>query len=162
MKTSSLSEKEKLFCLYYSSAWNLKEAALKAGYKLLPERMGIRLLQRPQVLDEISRIRSKLQVDSTNVKSGYERLAFGSICDAIKLLFCSDYQDIDFELLDLFNVSEIKKLKDGAMEIKFFDRFKALDRLSDLSKQQLSKIPPLYKAIINSTNALSDGEVIEI
>ncbi|CDD52605.1 terminase small subunit [Ruminococcus sp. CAG:379] len=31
--------------------------------------------------------------------------------------------------LDLFNVSEIKKVKGGGLEIKFFDRQKALERM---------------------------------
>ena len=58
---------------------------------------------------------------------GYERLAFGSTSDAFRLLMSEG--ELDVQTLDLYNVSEIKKPKDGAMEIKFFDRLKALEKL---------------------------------
>ena len=61
--------------------------------------------------------------------AGYQRLAFGSICDAISLLYKSDPSKEDLEGMDLFLVSEIKRPKDGSMEIKFFDRQKALERM---------------------------------
>ena len=35
--------------------------------------------------------------------------------------------------MDLFLISEIKRPKDGAMEIKLFDRVKALEKLENLS-----------------------------
>jgi hypothetical protein len=37
------------------------------------------------------------------------------------------------ESLELFNVSEIKKPKGGGIEIKFFDRLKALEHLEALA-----------------------------
>ena len=55
-------------------------------------------------------------------------------------------------------VSEIKRLKDGAMEIKFFDRFKALEKLSEMVERENSKTPPLYKAIVESSLALNSGD----
>ena len=33
--------------------------------------------------------------------------------------------------LDLFNVSEIKKVKGGGVEVKFFDRQKAIEKIYD-------------------------------
>lgn len=59
---------------------------------------------------------------------GYERLALGKVTDAIKLLYCENLSDDEIEKLDLTNIAEIKKPKDGAMEIKFFDRLKALEK----------------------------------
>ncbi len=35
--------------------------------------------------------------------------------------------------MDLFNISEIKRKKNGDIEIKFFDRLKALEKLTDIS-----------------------------
>lgn len=63
---------------------------------------------------------------------GYERLAFGNTADAFKLLMGDSPPQGLTEEMDLFNVSEIKKPKDGAMEIKFFDRIKALEHLGDI------------------------------
>lgn len=37
--------------------------------------------------------------------------------------------------MDLFNIAEIKKKKGGDIEIKFFDRIKALEKLSEISSQ---------------------------
>ncbi len=79
--------------------------------------------------DVMSRKRKITQKDVTD---GLRRLAFGEIQDAVSLLFKTD-EDITASLssLDLFNVSEIKRVKGGGMEIKFFDRLKALEKLSN-------------------------------
>lgn len=158
MKSCVLKEKEKLFCYYYTSSRDLKQAALKAGYKLFPEKIGAKLLQRPDIKGEIKKLDQEIASAKLNVKTGYERLAFGSISDAVKMLFSENIQDCDFDLMDFFNISDIKKLKDGAMEIKFFDRFKALEKLSEIYEKENSKTPPLYEAIIESAKALSGGE----
>ena len=63
--------------------------------------------------------------------AGLRRLAFGRINDALALLR-DDAGEISPETLDLFNVSEIKRAKGGGVEIKFFDRLEALERLSEL------------------------------
>ena len=36
------------------------------------------------------------------------------------------------ERLDLFNVSEIKRVKGGGVEVRLFDRLKALEKLAEL------------------------------
>ncbi|MBQ1546178.1 MAG: hypothetical protein IIZ59_01435 [Clostridia bacterium] len=76
---------------------------------------------------------------------GYERLAFGSTADAFRLMM-SDGNDIDVGLLDLFNVAEIKKPKDGAMEMKFFDRLKALEQLGALPSDDSAALS-FYEAL---------------
>ena len=60
------------------------------------------------------------------------------------------------EKLDLFNVSQIKRQKGGGIEIKFFDRLKALERLSALSEKEEEKGHSLYYAIEKSAEALSE------
>ena len=45
------------------------------------------------------------------------------------------------EHMDLFLVSEIKRPKDGSMEIKFFDRLKALEKLTDDSEKEAKETP---------------------
>ena len=69
-----------------------------------------------------------------DVTEGFRRLAFGDIQDAVALLFESEENILSsLPRLDLFNISEIKRQKGGGMEIKFFDRLKALDKLSELA-----------------------------
>ena len=58
--------------------------------------------------------------------------------------------------LKLMNVSEIKRPKGGGMEIKFFDRIKALERLgSDKSSSSDSSLS-FYEALEKSANDLRE------
>ena len=64
------------------------------------------------------------------VGDGLSKLAFGDISDAVKLLYMSDEEALQsLSTLNLYNVSEIKRPKGGGMEIKFFDRIKACEKL---------------------------------
>ena len=64
---------------------------------------------------------------------GLRRLAFGEIQDAVRLLYAPEEQILPaLGEMDLFNISEIKRPKGGGMEIKFFDRLKALEKLQAL------------------------------
>ena len=58
--------------------------------------------------------------------------------------------------MDLFLVSEIRRPKDGAMEIKFFDRARALEKLASLSMERESS-SSLYDAI-GSVAERSEGD----
>lgn len=64
------------------------------------------------------------QEKQTKLVEGLERLAFGNVTDAIKLLFCDELNTRILNKLDLFNISEIKRPKGGGIEIKFYDRLK--------------------------------------
>ncbi|MDR0920475.1 MAG: terminase small subunit [Oscillospiraceae bacterium] len=67
------------------------------------------------------------------VKKGLIRLAQGKINDVVKLAFCDDLPPLDeLKKMDLYNVSEIKKVKNGGVEIKLFDRQKALEKLYEI------------------------------
>lgn len=64
------------------------------------------------------------------VKNGLLRLATGQSNDAVKLVFADELPNQDeLERMDLFNVSEIKRVKGGGVEIKLFDRQKAFEKL---------------------------------
>lgn len=79
---------------------------------------------------------------------GLRRLAFGEIKDAVKLLYAED-EEILTELprLDLFNISEIKRPRGGGMEIKFFDRLKALEKLGELDSKESKGVPAFFSAL---------------
>lgn len=73
------------------------------------------------------------KVTQKDVTEGLRHLALGKIQDAVILLFETDEEILrTLPDLDLFNVSEIKRAKGGGMEIKFFDRLKALEKLSEV------------------------------
>lgn len=92
------------------------------------------------------------KVTQREVSDGLRRLAFGEITDAVSLLYESDENVISrLPDLDLFNVSEIKRPKGGGMEIKFFDRLKAIDRLRELALLQENEGKnALYEALEKS------------
>ena len=126
-----LTPKEQLFCLYFSQDRNGRQAAAKAGYRT-PQKASVRLLSRKEIREAIAENENKACADAAEVLAGYRKLAFGSGADALRLLFAGTPPD-DFDALDLFNIAEIKKPKDGALEIKFFDRLKALEHLETAS-----------------------------
>ncbi|MCM1285163.1 MAG: terminase small subunit [Acetobacter sp.] len=73
------------------------------------------------------------RITQKDVCEGLRRLAFGEITDAVTLLFESEENILaTLSSLDLFNVNEIKRSKGGGMEIKFFDRLKALEKLREV------------------------------
>lgn len=79
---------------------------------------------------------------------GLRRLAFGEIQDAVKLLYMDETEILaQLPALNLYNISEMKRPKGGGMEIKFFDRLKALERLELLDKKQSAGTPAFYAAL---------------
>ena len=59
--------------------------------------------------------------------------------------------------MDLYNISDIKKKKGGDIEIKFFDRLKALERLYEItSEDEKSSAAALFGAIEKGAEALRD------
>lgn len=80
------------------------------------------------------------------VRRGYERLAYGGVADAVKLLFTEEPDLAALDKMDLYNIAEIKRPKGGGMEIKFFDRIKALQSLEELSGTGGDSLP-LYRTL---------------
>lgn len=108
----------------------------------------------PQRCDEVCLCCTNRFSCRKRVMIGYERLAFGSTADAFRLMMADEPPDVS--QLDLFNVAEIKKPKDGAMELKFFDRLKALEQLSNVPEGDDPAVS-LYEAL--SSCAARSGEV---
>ena len=143
-----LTRKEKLFCLYYAMDQDAPQAAARAGYAS-PREAAARLLQREDVRSVICDC-TPPAVREDEILAGYRKLAFGSGADALRLLFGSVPPD-ELDQLDLFNVSEIKRPKDGALEIKFFDRLKALEHLEAFAcRDDPRQGSALYRALMQS------------
>lgn len=121
------------FCCNYVALGNIEEAAAKAGFpreSALSD--GIELMQTAECRELIAEIRDIL-ADSGDVSAGLKRLAFGSCTDAVYLVFADELPPADtIAQLDLFNVSELKRVKGGGVEVKFFDRMKAMEKLFEL------------------------------
>lgn len=157
----ALKEKEKLFCSYYSESRNARSAAAKAGYGILTHRSAVKLMAREEIRKEIERIDRTRLVTADEVIAGYRQLAFGSVADVLKIIYNEESPDrYELEGLDLFNVSEIKKPKGGGLEIKFFDRLKALEHLEAMSngRSKEDSALPFYLALEKSAAALKGCE----
>ena len=151
-----LTKKEKLFCLHYAVGGNAREAAVRAGYPLFPERTGNALLEREEIRTMVAELqRRRAQEDRlARVRAGYERLAFGSVADAVRLFLSDGASPAALEEMDLFSVSEIKRPREGAMEIKFYDRLEALDRLRGCDGLHGREASPFYRAREKGVEAL--------
>ena len=153
-----LTNKEKEFCRIYAETMDKRRSAYEAGYRLLPLKNALKLLEKQKVRDYLDCILNNRDGFSGEVEAGLRRLAFGSSADAVKLLFADSLTDEQIESLDLFNVSDIKKPKGGGIEIKFFDRLKALETLSDLSGVKTDGALPFYKALEKSVKNTQEDD----
>ena len=127
-----------------------EEAALRLGVE--PDEAksaAARLLEQKDVRDRIRELDSQDPQTLTYVKTGLSRLAFGPVNDAVLLVFKEEVSPADIMSADLFNVSEIKRVKGGGVEIKFFDRQKALEKLVELDPElgEVSAAEEFLKAV---------------
>ncbi len=87
---------------------------------------------------------------------GFRRIAFGDVKDAVKLLFFKNPTGRSVHDLDLFSISEIRRGKDGAVELKFFDRMEALRALAEL-EGETDRAGELMAAIDRGAKALREA-----
>lgn len=127
-------ETETLFCSYYLSRRNVREAASLAG---LPggEPEGYRLLEKRRIQNRLAQPRPEPLLELA--QAGLRRLAFGSNADGIRLALSPPEEALDeLEHWDLFGVSGVKRGKDGSLEVQFYNRFQALELLCRLGQEQ--------------------------
>lgn len=159
MKGKKISPKERLFCIYYIESRSGREAAARAGFSICPEKAAAKLLMRDDIKKEITKCSKGRAAGLDEVCQGYRRLAFGTVADALRLLFSEEaLTDDKLEKMDLFNVAEIKRPKGGGLEIKFFDRLKPLERLQTLSEFENESEGALgfYQALERGAKALEN------
>ena len=160
MSKKKLTKKELDFCRHFVRLRNPKEAAIRSGFTLLPEYRGVTMLSRKEIKEKITELEKECSATSNLVSAGLERLAFGSVSDAIRLILSvNDNCSPDIDSLDLFNVSEIKITNGKGMEIKFFDRLKALERLGELSCDDRDNVAlSFYEAIERSAAKQTESD----
>lgn len=156
-----MSNKEKYFCLCYAESGNVSDAASRAGYRR-PEKDGAVLMTREDIIGQIEKL-CKLRAGNARERAriGYERIAFGNVSDAVSLLFDADPAARDLNSCDLFNVAEIKRPKEGALEIKFFDRIKALEKLEGFDEEehrQKNPVSEFYQALVSGLQQKTCGK----
>ena len=141
-----LKPREKRFCSAYLCTCDAAQAARRAGFRHDFAQKGEALLCDERILGEIERLSARrIKTLSSLAAAGYSRLAFGDISDALTLLYNKNPTPEQLGLMDLMMISEIKS-KDGNLEIKFFDRLKALDRLENAAPRDTG-VSGLFDAI---------------
>ena len=156
-KQRGLSKRVKSFCRFYSNCTDAEMAAKMAGIPD-PSRSGLLLLDREEVTSELKRLyHQKLVQNEQRVMAGYERLAFGSAEGAAGLLFADDPAGMLKNGCDIFNVAEIRRPREGALEIKFFDRLKALEKLQEIRREEKPGASDFYRAVLGGLGS-AEGE----
>ncbi|MDO4459349.1 MAG: hypothetical protein Q4C42_04565 [Clostridia bacterium] len=91
------------------------------------------------------------------IMAGYKKIAFGDIKDAVRLAFSDELTPRELARLDLFAISELKRPKGGGLEIKFFDRIKALQCLAEYSGENRND-GSFFTALEKSASSMNSGE----
>lgn len=132
-KKEELTEKEKLFCLYYIKSFNATQSYLKAfkcSYNTANTE-GYRCLVKPRIKNEIDRLkeikRQQLLCDADDLLEFHMRIAFGDIGDYI------DFENHTVKLrnsdsVDTQLIQSVSEGKNG-ITIKLIDRGKSFDWL---------------------------------
>lgn len=143
------------FAAAYAECGNAYEAAVAAGAKRGAEAAveGVRCLFSRTVANRVALLRMKRA--RCGADQGLRRLAFGRNNDAAALAFAETVTPEMIERADLFGVSEIKVGK-GVVEIKFFDRLKALDLLS--AEEHSEGSSAAAQSLIGAIYGDGDGE----
>ena len=127
----------KAFCRWYLALGSPAEAARKAGLpQETAEADAYALLQSSSCRSYLAELAANPALPLRSlVIAGLSRLAFGSANDAAKLVFSDELpSDAALNALDLFHVSEIRRDKGGGVEVKLFDRQKAMERLLECAE----------------------------
>lgn len=153
-------EKVIKFIYYFIKMRNVREAAIHAGFNNDTAFCdGMKLLNKKLMHQKINYFNNT--ADVAEITAGLERLAFGCANDAVRLAFCEELPEPhQLDKLDLFNVSEIKRVKGGGVEIKLFDRQKALEKIWEIqnSTDLSSSADSFFNAIQKGADALMNTE----
>lgn len=124
--------KDMLFCRHYCKCQNEEEAAKKAN---ISEKKAVKLLQDPNFQQKIKKIEN--QNDNNQLRhwaiTALQRLIFCSPNDTLTLALKNDQlNESQIENLNLFQIAEFKKQKDGSLEFKFFNKLEAINCLIEI------------------------------
>ena len=173
-----LSEKERLFCLYYVKYFNGTQAALKSGYsKDSAHVQASRLLRRERVSSYIKELKGELVenvfVEAMDVLKEYIKIAFADITnylnfgqreitiqddDGNEVTRLVNFVDLyEADMVDGSIITEVKQGRDG-ISVKLADKMKALDKLS----QYFDLVPDNFKKQIEEERHKMQMEVQKV
>lgn len=146
LENDKLTEKQRLFCIYYIKCFNATKAAIKAGYsKSTAGEQGYQLLQKTSIKVEIQKLKknklNRAMLNEDDLFQKYIDIAFSDITDYISFgkkevegefgPYVKNYIDLNnSDNVDGSLISEISEGKDG-IKIKLQDKMKALQWLAE-------------------------------
>ncbi|EJS62030.1 hypothetical protein ICU_05198 [Bacillus cereus BAG2X1-1] len=182
LEDEELTEKERLFCLYYVKYFNGTQAALKSGYsKDGAHVQASRLLRRERVSSYIKELKGELVenvfVEAMDVLKEYIKIAFADITNYVtfgqkevpvmgmfgpmkdeagnEITRIVNYVDLhEADMVDGSIITEVKLGKDG-VSVKLADKMKALDKLA----QYFDLVPDNFKRQIEEERHKMQMEV---
>ena len=170
MENDNLTDKQRLFCLYYSRSFNATKSYQKAydvDY-ITACASGPRLLENVRVKDEITRLKeqrySRELLRPEDIFQKYMDIAFADITDYVKfsnqIVEVNNSKEVDGTIL-----SEVKQGREG-VSIKLNDRMKALQWLTDhmdmATEEQKARIAVLKaKAQLDDSGQVEDDGFLE-
>ena len=164
IENPDLTDKQRLFCLYYIRCFNATKAAVKAGYSRdTAMEQGYQLLQKTSVREEIQRLKqnrlNRELLDESDIFQKYMDIAFADITDFAEINGGMLHVKSD---LDGTLVSELSDTANG-IKVKLADRMKALQWLGDhmdlATDEQRARIKALnaQTAVVEDKKARENG-----
>lgn len=93
--------------------------------------------------------------DCSEILKRLETMAFSRSNDAVKLAFTAEQGMPDIDQLDLGALAELKRLSNGSVEMKFIDRIKLLELMTQLRQtSEETGAAELVAAINSAANRL--------
>lgn len=160
MDGRSQEQEAALFYALYRALGNAREAASLFGYcGYSGAEYAWRMLGNKKAAKRLEALKPAPAEYVDAVCSGLKRLAFSPANDAVRLaLYGQNLSSLELDQLDLFCLSELK-YGDKGVELKFFDRQKALELLYNIasSADEEQKERSFYDTLEESA-ALLRGE----
>ncbi|ARO21552.1 terminase (plasmid) [Bacillus tropicus] len=178
LEDEELTEKERLFCLYYVKYFNGTQAALKSGYtKESAHVQASRLLRRERVSSYIKELKGELVenvfVEALDVLKEYIKIAFADITnylnfgqreitiqddDGNEVTRLVNFVDLyEADMVDGSIITEVKQGRDG-ISVKLADKMKALDKLA----QYFDLVPDTFKEQIEAERHRMNQEMQKV
>lgn len=130
--TEGLTELQQRFCEEYVRSYNIRMAAIKAGYPESKQYIGMALRRRPECQRYIqwlkARILKSVVIDAATIIDQHLRIAFSDITDFVDIKPTS-IRLKPSELVDGQLVKSIKSGRDG-VSIELYDKMRSLDFLT--------------------------------
>lgn len=180
LENAELTDKQRLFCIYYIKYFNATKAYKKAYGCSYETAMveGFRTLRNPKIESEIEKLKqhklNQVMLSEEDIFQRYMDIAFSDITDyvnfgkrEIEILEDNQSKTIEVNYVDFndsYNVdgtiiSEVKQGKDG-VSIKLHDKMKALQWLSDhmniATDKQKVELEVLKSKIVNNGKSKED------